>query len=163
MTGAQDTNMNLSELLAPTRVMVGVEGRSQKHSLDLVAELLAGAESELRQPEVFSALCARERLGSTGLGSGIALPHGRMPGLERPVAAFVRLSDQVDFQSIDGGAVDLILGLLVPEQCGEEHLKLLREVARRFDDTRFTDELRAAPDAAAALELLQEGAMEADA
>ncbi len=91
---------------------------------------------------ILDALIGRERLGSTGLGHGVGLPHSRLSCIQEPIAAFVTLDKGVDYESTDGQAVDLVLGLLVPEKCNDEHLKILAQLARRFSDETLRAELR---------------------
>ena len=100
------------------------------------------APAAVSDMDILDALIARERLGSTGLGHGIALPHSRMRDLAEPLAALVTLRDGVDFQSADGEPVDVVLGLLVPEDCNDEHLKILATLARRFSDAELREALR---------------------
>lgn len=92
--------------------------------------------------DVLDALIVRERLGSTGLGHGVALPHSRMASIEKPLAAMITLNEGVDFDAADGEPVDLVLGLLVPQECNDEHLKILASLARRFSDAELRDKLR---------------------
>ena len=89
---------------------------------------------------------ARERLGSTGLGHGVAIPHGRLAGAEDAVAAFIRLESAVDFEAPDGQPVDLVVGLLVPEECNDCHLQLLAQLAEIFSQASVRDALRATND-----------------
>jgi PTS system nitrogen regulatory IIA component len=98
---------------------------------------------------VFDSLFAREKLGSTGLGQGVAIPHGRIKGLRDAVGGFMRLATPVPFESPDGKPVSLLFVLLVPEQATEHHLQLLSELAQMFSDKAFREELAAAPDALA--------------
>jgi PTS system nitrogen regulatory IIA component len=132
--------MSLQGLLEPGRVLCNVEARSRKHVLEILSELLASAENDLTAGEIFDSLVARERLGSTALGCGVALPHGRVPGIDGSIAAFVRLSQGVEFDAPDGIPVRLVLGLLVPEQASEQHLGELSSIAKRLS----RPELRAA-------------------
>ena len=110
--------------------------------LEYVSELLAGSSPELRRNEIFDALINREKLGSTGLGKGVAIPHGRIASLERPVCAFVRLATPVDFDATDRQPVDLIFTLLVPEDSTEEHLQVLSTIAEIFSNAGISMALR---------------------
>ncbi|PID62739.1 MAG: hypothetical protein CSB44_03225 [Gammaproteobacteria bacterium] len=92
--------------------------------------------------DIMDALIARERLGATGIGKGVALPHSRLAGIEAPIGALLTLEAGVDYESGDGTAVDIVFGLLVPEQCNDTHLKILAELARRFNDDSLRDSLR---------------------
>jgi len=134
----------LPELLSLTRVECGRALGSKKRSLECVAALLMDAfdNEELSEMHVLDALINRERLGSTGIGDGVALPHARMPSLKEPAAALISLEKGVDFDSIDGIKVDLIVGLLVPEDCNDAHLHILRSLAIRFSDADYRADLR---------------------
>ncbi|MEK7321449.1 MAG: PTS sugar transporter subunit IIA [Pseudomonadota bacterium] len=103
---------------------------------------------------MISTLVARERLGSTGLGHGIALPHGRIKGLKRIMGALVRLDQGVDFDAIDGERVDFVCGLVVPAEATEEHLQVLASLAALFSETDMRDRLRRAESAAQLYDLL---------
>jgi len=92
--------------------------------------------------DILDALISRERLGSTGLGHGVALPHSRLDIVDAPLAAMITLNEGVDFESGDGEPVDLVLGLLVPQDCNDEHLRILANLARRFNDAELRDALR---------------------
>ena len=105
----------------------------------------ASPESEtadVSDMDILDALISRERLGSTGLGHGVALPHSRLDVVDAPLAAMITLNEGVDFESIDGEPVDLVLGLLVPRDCNDEHLKILATLARRFNDEALREALR---------------------
>lgn len=104
---------------------------------------------------ILDALNSRERLGSTALGHGVALPHSRMAGIDAPMAALLTLADGVDFQSDDGEPVDLVVGLLVPENCNDEHLQILASLAKRFSDADLRKRLREFEDGTALLSHLQ--------
>jgi nitrogen PTS system EIIA component len=148
--------MHLIDLLAPARVLAGVSVTSKKRTLEMLSELLAegaGADIERR---VFDSLCAREKLGSTGLGHGVAIPHGRTAALPGAVGAFIRLSDPLDFSALDGQPVDLIFALAVPEHFSNQHLLLLSQLAEMFSDAGFCARLRAAPDNASLFALLSD-------
>ena len=134
--------MNLTDLLMTDRVSYRDDLGSKKRLLEYVSELLAGSSPELRQNEIFDALINREKLGSTGLGKGVAIPHGRIASLERPVCAFVRLATPVDFDATDGQPVDLIFTLLVPEDSTEEHLQVLSTIAEIFSNAGISMALR---------------------
>ncbi len=140
--------MDLSDLLEPERIRCKSDVISKKRTLQTLAELLgeslraqqiaARASEEpldnapeidtLTDMEILDALISRERLGSTGLGHGVALPHSRLCNISEPIAAFVTLQAGVDFESADGQPVDLAVGLLVPEKCNDEHLKILAKL-----------------------------------
>ena len=117
---------------------------SKKRVLQSLGELLAQSTPELSPDETFDKLLERERLGSTGLGHGIALPHARVTGIDRAYGAFIQLEESVDFDAIDNQPVDLIFGLLVPESATKEHLQLLAHLASMFSNAGFCEKLRRA-------------------
>ena len=136
--------VTLDQILAPERVRSNVPAASRKRTLEVLGEILASADPELSAQAIFDRLVARERLGSTGLGEGCALPHARVPGLDRTVAAFLRLRRGMDFDSPDHEPVDLVFGLLVPEESTDEHLEILAAIARVFSDERVRSSIRSA-------------------
>jgi PTS system nitrogen regulatory IIA component len=138
--------MRLIELLLPERVVVGLRATSRHSLLEALARLLAPAGDDLG---VLEALTEREALGSTALGSGVALPHGRCTTLHAPVAAFARLARPLEFGAADGKPVDLVCALVTPSHFTQEHLSLLGEIATRFSEPATLIELRQAPDATA--------------
>jgi nitrogen PTS system EIIA component len=134
---------NLSDLLGPDAVTTDVAVPNKKALLQQLAQAaarLTGVDGK----HVLERLVERERLGSTGFGGGIAIPHGKIDGLDRVVGLFARLSEPVDFQAIDGMPVDLVFLLLSPPDAGVEHLKALARVSRRLRDRGFVAKLRGA-------------------
>ena len=148
--------MHLIDLLAPARVVAGASVTSKKRLLELLANLLADGRGSEAERAIFDSLCAREKLGSTGLGHGVAIPHGRSPALSSAVGCFVRLDDPIDFGAPDGQAVDLMFALGVPEHFTNQHLLLLSQLAELFSDSGFTARLRQAPDSASLYALLSD-------
>lgn len=134
--------MEISEILSPDRVKCNVVINSKKATLEALAGLIATADAEITQGEVFNSLVAREKLGSTGLGHGIALPHGRRKGGSRTIGAFMKLQAGVQYDAIDQKPADLFFALLVPEESTEEHLNVLSKLARMFSDTELVNKLR---------------------
>lgn len=134
----------LEELFRPQRVSSRGSVSSKKRALELISELMTEGDSSLAQSEVFTSLIDRERLGSTGLGHGVAIPHGRLKNLDHAVCAFLRITDGVDFDAADGRPVDMICGLLVPEQSTGEHLNILATLAEMFSDVKFCEQIHAA-------------------
>lgn len=132
------------ELLSPTRVVCRNIVGSKKRVLEMLSELVSKGEPELNQTEVFTSLIERERLGCTGLGHGVAIPHGRLKGLNHAVCAFMKLNQGVDYDTADKKAVDMICALLVPEQSTSEHLEILATLAEMFSDPAFCARLHAA-------------------
>jgi PTS system nitrogen regulatory IIA component len=145
--------MHLLDLLAPARVLAGAKVSSKKRLLELLAQLLAEGDAE-RERALFDGLCQRERLGSTGLGHGVAIPHGRSAAIAVATGAVVRLAEPVDFGASDGQPVDLLFALAVPEHFTQQHLVLLAQLAEMFGDEGFRARLRAAPDSEALHRLL---------
>lgn len=138
--------MELADLLTPTRVSAGLPAASKKRALEKLSGLMAADTPELTQKEIFDSLLSRERLGSTGLGHGVAIPHGRVKSSERAVGALVKLEEAVDYDAIDHQPVDLLFALLVPENSTEEHLQLLSQLAEMFSDPGLLEKLRNAGD-----------------
>ncbi len=134
-------------------ISVADPASSKKRILEQAARLLAANAEEPSAEQIFERLLERERLGSTGLAGGVALPHARMPGMHESRGAFLRLLEPVEFDALDGKPVDLIFALLVPEEATEEHLQLLAKLAAMFNDESLRDRLRLA-DAVQALAIL---------
>jgi len=145
--------MPLETLLAPDRIAVLVEPVDRDSVLHAAARLLADASPATTQA-IGDSLRARERLGSTAIGHGIAIPHGRTNAFDGARGAFLRLADPVDFGASDGQPVDLVYAMAVPEHFTQQHLELLSELAERFADAGFRTALRNAPDVAALRALL---------
>ena len=146
--------MNLvKKILTPSHVSLDLQASSKKRLFEqagLLFENLDGIAKNL----VFDSLFARERLGSTGLGQGIAIPHGRIKGLKEALGALVRLAQPVPFDAPDGNPVSLVFVLLVPEKANEKHLQILSELAQMFSDKALREAMSRAPDAAALYELI---------
>jgi len=138
--------MNLSDLLTPDAILPSLHAQSKKQVLQEVCAL--AARLTLRsEREIFDTLLQRERLGSTGVGHGVAIPHGKLRGLDRLVGVFARLARPVDFDSLDDQPVDLVFVLLAPESAGADHLKALARIARILRDPAMAQKLRTAQDA----------------
>jgi len=146
--------MLISDLLSAERIRCDIQSTSKKRLLEVISEELARNSDEFSKREIFESLCARERLGSTGLGKGVAIPHGRVKGSRHVQASFIRLKKPVPFDAADGEPVDLLFCLAVPEDCGEDHLKLLAQVAELFSDPELLRELREAESSGRLLQLL---------
>jgi len=146
--------MNITSLLAPKRVVCCDDIASKKRLLENLSELLSKSSPQLSQQTIFDALVSREKLGSTGLGKGVAIPHGRMAMLEEPVCAFIKVNTPVDFDSADEQPVDLVFCLLVPEDSTEEHLQVLSTIAEIFSNPGMCDSLRECSDGECILEQL---------
>ena len=143
----------LAAILPATQVLAGVDATSKKRAFEeagLLFENLHGLSRAL----VTDSLFARERLGSTGLGHGVAIPHGRIKGLKAPMAAMFSLSNPIGFDAPDEQSVSLLIFLLVPEAATQKHLEILSEIAEMLGDAPLRERLKSAPDAAALYALI---------
>ena len=147
--------VTVSDLAGPTAIIPNLKISSKKQALQ---ELSAFAAKKLGRDdrEIFDVLLQRERLGTTGLGYGVAIPHGKLSGLEKITGIFARLENPVDFESLDEQPVDLVFVLLVPEGAGAEHLKALARVSRLFRNTEVCEKIRGSENADAIYALLSE-------
>ena len=146
--------MQVAELLDLEHISCNTQSASKKRVLEQLSQLLVTNQESVSRNQVFDSLLSRERLGSTGLGHGVAIPHGRVKGTTSVEASFIRLRKPLPFDAIDGEPVDLLFALAVPEACSEDHLKLLSQVAELFSDEALLNELRQAKNPAKLLELL---------
>jgi len=147
-------DLSLGSIIEPSRVLCNVEARSKKHSLDILSELLATADPELSQGEVFDSLVHREKVGSTALDGGIAIPHGCIDSIDRVYGAFLKLSEPVDYDTAEGEPVDLLCGLLLPTDGGAECGQRLQEAAKLFREPGFLQQLRSSTSSSGLFELL---------
>ncbi|RIK88040.1 MAG: PTS IIA-like nitrogen-regulatory protein PtsN [Hyphomicrobiales bacterium] len=138
--------MDLSDLIEVSAVMPALKANSKKQLLQLLAEK-AAAVTGLPEREVFDTVLQRERLGSTGVGNGIAIPHGKLAGITRITGIFARLETPVDFEALDDQPVDLVFLLLAPEGAGADHLKALSRIARVLRDPDTVAKIRATREA----------------
>lgn len=146
--------MEISTLLTAEHIHCDVAVSSKKRAMDVLSGLLVEAGAPLSESEIFNGLIARERLGSTGLGHGVAIPHGRFNDLDETIAILVRFAQPVDYDAVDGEPVDLVVALMVPAESTDEHLQLLAALAEMFSNERMRDTLRqaaASPDIAAVI------------
>jgi len=146
--------MNITDLLEPERIVCCSDAVSKKRLLESLAALLAESTAQTTKNDIFDVLVNREKLGSTGLGKGVAIPHGRMASITTPVCAFIKLDKPVDFDASDGQPVDLVFALLVPEDSTEEHLQVLSTIAEIFSNPAICAALRACVDGRCILEQL---------
>jgi PTS system nitrogen regulatory IIA component len=140
--------MLLTDLVAPQAIVPALRVNTKKQALQELA-VRAAAMTGRGEREVLDVLTQRERLGSTGIGSGIAIPHGKLTKLERLFGVFARLERPIDFEALDGQPVDLMFLLLAPEAAGADHLKALARVARLLRDPEVARKLRESRDAEA--------------
>lgn len=136
--------IRLENILTPGRSLVNAPGGSKKRVLEQIANLIARDLSDLDAQDIFESLIAREKLGSTGFGNGIAIPHCRLEGCSAPISAVLHLEAAVDFDAIDGVPVDLLFVLLVPQAATDAHLELLRQIAGMLESQQVCERLRQA-------------------
>lgn len=151
--------MDIDDLIRPAGILASVKAKSKRQLL----QELAGHAAELTgldERAIFDVLLERERLGTTGVGQGVAIPHGKIAGCRRVMGVFARAAEPIDFEAVDDRPVDLFVLLLAPEDAGAEHLKALATVSRLLRDRNLCDKLRgsANADAIAALLLRKEAA-----
>lgn len=147
--------MDLSDLIDVSSVLPTLKANSKKQLLQLLAEK-AAAVTGLPEREVFDTILQRERLGSTGVGNGIAIPHGKLPGIRKITGVFARLENPVDFESLDDQPVDLVFLLLAPETAGADHLKALSRIARVLRDGDTVAKIRGSDEPAAIYSFLSQ-------
>lgn len=141
--------MQLTDILSLGRISCDIQASSKKRVLEQLSDLIANDQIALNRVEIFDSLLSRERLGSTGLGHGIAIPHGRISNSERALGALIKLREGVDYEAVDHQPVDLLFALLVPEKSTEEHLQLLALLAEMFSNAEVVAKLRNAHSPAA--------------
>ena len=149
--------MELPELITPECIVAKLKATSKKQALQELSKKAAQITGKPER-EIFDVLLERERLGTTGVGMGIAIPHGKLPGLDRLYAVFAKLEKPIDFESIDEQPVDLIFLLLAPETAGADHLKALARISRLLRNKGVCEKLRGTEGADALYALLTEEA-----
>lgn len=142
-----DTSLTIDNILSPELTLCRVPASSKKRALEFIAEQINHEDNTLSETEIFNNLISRERLGSTGIGQGIAIPHCRLEGLDHVVGVLMTLEESVEFDSIDNQPVDLVFALVVPKEATSEHLELLSQLAEKFNERSFCDRLRQCEDA----------------
>ncbi|MEN6542110.1 PTS IIA-like nitrogen regulatory protein PtsN [Parvibaculum sp.] len=149
--------MELEDLVSPEGVIAHLKVTSKKQALQELSAR-AAALTGLSERTIFETLLERERLGSTGVGQGIAIPHGKLAQLSRLYGLFARLETPIDFESVDDQPVDLVFLLLAPETAGADHLKALARISRLLRNPAVVEKLRASNDPAALFAILTEPA-----
>ena len=134
--------LSIQSILTPELTLCGVPGTSKKRVLELIAATVAQQNPELDENQIFNNLIARERLGSTGIGQGIAIPHCRLENCTHVIGMLVTLTQGIPFDAIDNMPVDLLFVLIVPQEATSEHLELLSQLAERFNNRGLCDKLR---------------------
>ena len=138
--------MEIVDILSPARCQNSVQASSKKRVLEHIAQIAHTEITGSKESDIYKHLLERERLGSTGLGEGVAIPHCRIENLSSILGILIKLSDPVDFESIDSKPVDLVFALMVPQEASEEHLKTLATIAEHFSQPSFCSALREAKD-----------------
>lgn len=147
--------MQFSDIITPERVAAKVSVASKKRALETLGEMFATqSPGDLGAHAIFDSLLARERLGTTAIDHGVAIPHGRISESKETIGAFLQLVEGVDCDAFDHQPVDLMFALLVPEESTEEHLQLLARLAQMFSDTELREKLRSADSSQALYDLL---------
>jgi len=134
--------MEIQSILSPDRTLSHLDCSSKKRTLEQIASHIADEFPSLDADELFQALIARERLGSTGIGKGIAIPHCRLKECKQTVGMLITLEKAIDFEAIDNGPVDIIFTLIVPDEAHEDHLQTLAVLAEKFSESTYIDSLR---------------------
>jgi PTS system nitrogen regulatory IIA component len=147
--------MDLSDLIEASAIMPALKANSKKQLLQLLAEKAAEVTG-IPEREIFDTILQRERLGSTGVGNGIAIPHGKLPAAKQITGVFAQLQAPVDFEALDDQPVDLVFLLLAPEGAGADHLKALSRIARVLRNPDIVAKIRGTKDAAAIHSFLSE-------
>lgn len=147
--------MQLCDMISPDAVIPNLKATSKKQALQELARKAAEVTG-IEERAVFDVLLERERLGTTGVGNGIAIPHGKLSGLDRIYALFARAEEPIGFDAIDDQPVDLIFTLLAPEDAGADHLKALAKISRLLREGQFCDKLRGSEKADAIYGLLMD-------
>ena len=138
--------MDIETVLQVTRCRAQVDCASKKRALEIAADLIANDYPALTADYVFRQLLARERLGSTGLGEGVAVPHCRVENIVNAIGCLISLNSKIDFESVDGKPVDLLFTLVVPEQASDAHVHMLADIVKVFSNPNNTSRLRAIDD-----------------
>jgi len=146
--------IELADLLTVDRIDTGCQLSSKKRLMERITSLLLQGRAQLDRKTVLQTLIERERLGSTGIGNGVALPHGRINGLDDVIGAVVVLANPLDYDAVDNESVRLAFGLLVPAQANEQHLRILAHLARLFDDEMIRNKVFSANDNQEVFDLL---------
>jgi len=135
--------MEICDLLSPESVVYTIRATSKKQVLQELASLAANVSGQ-NQRAIFDVLLERERLGTTGIGRGVAIPHGKLPSLDQLYGVFAKLEKPVDFEAVDNQKIDLVFLLIAPERAGADHLQALSKISRMFRDFEMCKKLRAA-------------------
>lgn len=138
------STITINSILTPELTVCGLSAGSKKKTLEQIARRIAERYPDLNENSIYDALIARERLGSTGVGQGIAIPHSRLASCDHVIGCLITLKEKIPFDAIDNEPVDILFVLVVPEHATNEHLELLSQIAERFNDVSFCNRLRRA-------------------
>lgn len=155
--------MQLTEILTISCTSCDVKVTSKKRILERICQLAANQVGDIEQDELLESLLNREKMGSTGIGNGIAIPHGRLPNTSKAVAVLVTTEQAIDFDAIDNRNVDIFIALFVPENSCKEHLKTLQSIAQLFSDKKVIKQVRRCHDNQALYNLIQQASHTIDA
>lgn len=137
-----DTSISIQSILSPELALCGLPGSSKKKVLEEIAQRIAQQYPDMNENTIFNSLIGRERLGSTGIGQGIAIPHCRLESCHKVIGALLTLDQKVPFDAIDNEPVDLLFVLIVPQEATSEHLELLSQLAEKFNNADLCQRLR---------------------
>ncbi|MFY9179372.1 MAG: PTS sugar transporter subunit IIA [Venatoribacter sp.] len=140
-------SIRIEDILTPERTLIDAPVSSKKKLLEYLASFIAGQLPDGSATDIFERFLSRERLGSTGVGEGIAIPHCRLPQCQEPFGVLVRLAEAIDYDAMDHRPVDIVFALIVPEEADSQHLQVLSLLARNLTEPNYRDALRNAPDA----------------
>ena len=146
--------MKISDILSPKNILSNIQCNSKKAAIELLAKNLADSNNGISQIEIIDCFIAREKLGSTGLGNGIAIPHGRLKYCKKTIAGFIQLNNGVNYETVDNIPVDLIFALIVPEESTNEHLQILAMLAKTLSTSKTINNLRKSKSSAETFSLL---------
>lgn len=149
--------MLLEEIITPDAVLCNAHARSKKHCLEILSELLVRSHADIAADDIFASLIDRERLGCTSLDDGVAFPRCRVDGIDCCVAALIKLSDSIDFDATDGEPVDLVFGLMVPEEMTDDHHADIAMITELLNDAALRRRLREATSSSALYRALIDG------
>ena len=139
--------MQLSDIINVNRIRNDVDVKSKKRALEALSDLISQDQAQIDADDIFDSLVSRERLGATGVGYGIAIPHGRINNCDKITGAFIKLNEAVDFNTVDNLPVDILFALIVPKESTDEHLQVLASLASMFSDETLRNKLRQSSDA----------------
>ena len=148
--------MQLTDFLTTDRIACDVNAHSKKRALEELSELISHDQNSISATDIFDCLLSRERLGSTGVGFGVAIPHGRLKDSDHTTAALIQLNHGIDFDAVDNQPVDLLFALVVPDKATEEHLKILALLAAMFKEDELRAQLREAKTPEDIMQLVRE-------